>query len=99
MINETSGPVVEKIETHYDRRWLPSLCWGAIIGGTIAAIAIHILLSTLGIGAGLATFSPLTNAHPSAALSEETAAIWSACALVALFFGAVIAGRFSHSLH
>lgn len=100
MINETTVvPVGEKVETHCDRHWFPSLCWGAIIGGTIAAIAIHILLSTLGIGAGLAAFSPSTDAHPTAAFSEETAAIWSACALVAVFFGAVIAGRFSHSVH
>ena len=44
-------------------------------------------------------FAPLTDAHPAAAFSEEAAAIWTGCALVALFFGAVIAGRFSHSLH
>ena len=100
MINETSTPVVENIETYSDRRyWLPSLSWGAIIGGTVAAIGIHILLTTLGIGAGLATFSPMTDTHPTAAFSEEAAAIWTACALVAVFFGAVIAGRFSHSLH
>jgi hypothetical protein len=99
MINETSGTAVEKTETRCDRRWWPSLCWSAIIGGTIAAIAIHILLATLGIGAGLATFSPLKDAHPGTEFSEATAAIWSACALVAIFFGAVIAGRFSHSLH
>jgi hypothetical protein len=99
MTTETSVPIIEKQEAHCDRRWLPSLCWSAIIGGTIAAIAIHILLSTLGIGAGLAAFSPPTSDHPTAVFSEETAAIWSGCALVALFFGAVIAGRFSHSLH
>jgi hypothetical protein len=78
---------------------MPSLCWGAIIGGTVAAIGLHILLTTLGIGAGLAAFSPLTEAHPTADFSESTAAIWTACALVSIFFGAVIAGRFSHSLH
>jgi hypothetical protein len=77
----------------------PTLCWGAIIGGTVAAIGIQILLSLLGVGAGLAMFAPMTDAHPAAAFSEEAAAIWTGCALVALFFGAVIAGRFSHSLH
>ena len=75
------------------------MCWGAIIGGTVAAIGIQILLSILGVGAGLAMFAPLTDAHPAAAFSEEAAAIWTGCALVALFFGAVIAGRFSQSLH
>ncbi len=99
MINEPSTTVVEQVETYSDRPWRPSLCWGAIIGGTVAAMGIHILLTTLGIGAGLATFSPMTDNHPAAAFSEEVAAIWTLCALVAVFFGAVIAGRFSHSLH
>jgi hypothetical protein len=77
----------------------PTLCWGAIIGGTVAAIGIQILLSLLGVGAGLAMFAPLNDPHPAVAFSEEAAAIWTGCALLALFFGAVIAGRFSHSLH
>jgi hypothetical protein len=77
----------------------PTLCWGAIIGGTVAAIGIQVLLSILGVGAGLAAFAPLTDPRPAAAFSEEAAAIWTGCALVALFFGAVIAGRFSRSLH
>jgi hypothetical protein len=102
MTNETTVPVVEKTQTSYapwDPRWLPSLCWGAIIGGTVAAIGIHILLTMLGTGAGLAVFSPVTDAHPTATFSESTAAIWSICALVSVFFGAVIAGRFSQTVH
>jgi hypothetical protein len=99
MITETTIPVTDKTYEQCDRRWLPSLCWGAIVGGTVAAVGIHILLTMLGVGAGLATFSPTTDAHPTAAFSEEAAAVWSVCALVALFFGAVIAGRFSHSVH
>ena len=77
----------------------PTLCWSAIIGGTVAAIGIQILLSLLGVGAGLAMFAPMADIRPVAAFSEEAAATWTACALVALFFGAVIAGRFSHSIH
>src|ERR1700679_3900240 len=77
----------------------PSLCWAAIIGGTVAAIGIQILLSLLGTGAVLAAFSPMSDARPAVAFSEDAAAIWSVCALVALFFGAVIAGRFSHTVH
>jgi hypothetical protein len=77
----------------------PALCWSAIIGGTIAAIGIQILLSILGTGAGLAIFAPMTDNNAVKSFSEGAAAIWSICALVALFFGAVIAGRFSHSVH
>jgi hypothetical protein len=78
---------------------LPSLCWAAIIGGTVAAIGIQILLSILGMGAGLALFAPMTDNDPTRHFSEGAAVIWSVCALVSIFFGAVIAGRFSHSLH
>jgi hypothetical protein len=99
MTSDPAVTIIEKPIEKLDRFRFPSLCWGAILGGTVAAIGIHILLSVLGVGAGLATFSPISDAHPAVAFSEETAAIWSACALVALFFGAVIAGRFSHSIH
>ncbi|HEY4414455.1 MAG TPA: hypothetical protein VGO57_02090 [Verrucomicrobiae bacterium] len=91
--------IIEKTYQDSDRCWRPSLCWGAIIGGTVAAMGIHILLTMLGVGAGLAAFSPMTDANPTTTFSETAAAIWSACALVAVFFGAVIAGRFSHSVH
>jgi hypothetical protein len=98
---ETTVPVRENIYIYEDgeSRRLPSLCWGAILGGTVAAIGIHILLTTLGVGAGLAVFSPTKDTDPAGTFSESTAAIWSACALVAVFFGAVIAGRFSHTVH
>lgn len=78
---------------------LPSLCWSAILGGTVAAIGIHLLLTTLGVGAGLATFTPLTDANPAGNLSMGAAIIWMIGALVSLWFGGLVAGRFSHSLH
>jgi hypothetical protein len=101
-VNPENVPVVVLNEPNPVRRTInvfPTLCWGAIIGGTVAAIGIQILLSLLGVGAGLSMFAPMTDAHPATAFSEEAAAIWTGCALVALFFGAVIAGRFSNSLH
>ena len=101
-MNTENVPVVIADEPASVRRSVstfPTLCWGAIIGGTVAAIGIQILLSILGVGAGLAMFTPTMEAHPAAAFSEEAAAVWTGCSLVALFFGAVIAGRFSNSLH
>jgi hypothetical protein len=100
MIPEATASVPrERIPAVYDDRFLPSLCWGAIVGGTVAAIGIHILLTVLGIGAGLATFSPLTDSNPLDDFGGGAAFIWSLCALVSLFFGALVAGRFSHSWH
>lgn len=77
----------------------PSLCWKAIFGGATAAIGIHVLLTMLGAGAGLAIFSPITDANPISHFNVGAAIIWSACAVVALWFGALLAGRFSHSVH
>lgn len=89
-------------ETHsttHTRTDLPRLCWGAILGGTVGAIGIHILLTALGVGAGLATFSPITDSDPMASFSVGAGVVWTICALVALAFGGFVAGRFSHSHH
>lgn len=100
MNNDPAIPVVtETIKTPCDGRFFPSLCWKAIIGGTVAAIGIHLLLTALGVGAGLATFTPMTDANPAANFSVGAAIVWSLCALIALAFGGFVAGRFSHSLH
>ena len=100
MNNEPTTPMMnETIKTPCDGRCFPSLGWKAIIGGTVAAIGIHLLLTTLGVGAGLATFTPMTDTNPAANFSVGAAIVWSLCALIALAFGGFIAGRFSHSLH
>jgi hypothetical protein len=99
-MNTTSPSIASQtVSTYSAGPLLPHLSWGAIIGGTVAAIGIQILLSALGVGAGLALFNPVTDADPTKHFSEGAAAVWSICALVSLFFGAVIAGRFSTSLH
>jgi hypothetical protein len=99
MNNEPSLVATETVTDRSLCGGFPSLCWSAVIGGTVAAIGIQILLSILGTGAGLAIFTPMTDNNTVKGFSEGGAAIWSICALVALFFGAVIAGRFSHSVH
>jgi hypothetical protein len=100
MINDplVSAPV-GTVPTTCDRPCYHLVCWGAILAGTVAAIGIHLLLTALGVGAGLATFSPMTDANPAANFSVGAAIIWSVCALVALWFGGLIAGRFSGCPH
>jgi hypothetical protein len=71
------------------------LCWGAVLAGTIAAIGIHLLLTALGVGAGLAIFRPMTDTNPVATFSVASAMAWSLFAIVALSFGGWVAGRFS----
>lgn len=99
MTNEPSTLVSETKSLVCDRHRYPSLCWKAIFGGTVAAIGIHILLTLLGAGAGLAIFSPQTDDNPVLHFNVGAAIIWSVCALVALWFGGFLAGRFSHSWH
>jgi len=59
------------------------LCWGAVLAGTVAAIGIHLLLTALGVGAGLATFTPMTDAHPVANFNVGAGIVWSVCAIIA----------------
>lgn len=99
MINEPSLPANAGIILPCERPNYHSVCWGAILAGTVAAIGIHLLLTALGVGAGLATFSPLTDANPVAHFSVGAAIVWSLCALVALAFGGFITGRFSGCPH
>jgi hypothetical protein len=99
MNTQPVGPDTQVIATSCENRYGSSLCWKAIFGGTVAAIGIHILLTFLGVGAGLATFSPMTDANPVSHFSTGAALVWSLCALVSIFFGAMLAGRFSHSWH
>lgn len=77
----------------------PSLRWSAIFGGTVAAIGIHLLMTALGVGAGLATFSPAADGDTVSDFSIGAALVWTFCALVALAFGGFVAGRFSQSYH
>src|ERR1700733_3853692 len=98
-MNHTLVPPATTTPVLYDTRRLPSLCWKAIFGGSVAAVGIHILLTALGVGAGLATFSPISDANPVSHFSVGAAIVWSLCALVSLWFGGLVAGRFSHSLH
>ena len=100
MITDSSLPVTSQaVPTPTVGRSFPTLCWRAIFGGTVAAIGIHILLTALGVGGGLAAFTPITDANPIANFSIGAALVWTVCALVALWFGGFVAGRFSHSLH
>lgn len=100
MTNPSPIPAVpEIIQPACDRPYYHSLCWGAVLAGTIAAIGIHLLLTTLGVGAGLATFTPITDTNPVVNFSMGAGLVWSVCAIVALWFGGLVAGRFSGCPH
>jgi len=100
MLNDPAvATPAESINSHGERYFYHYLSWGAVLGGTVAAMGIHLLLSALGMGAGLATFTPMTDTNPVAHFNAGAAIIWSLCAILALWFGGLIAGRFSRCAH
>ena len=99
MTSEPSVPTtVETLQIPSDCRLHQSLCWGAVLAGTITAIGIHLLLTALGAGAGLAIFRPMTDSNSIATFSAGAAMVWSLFAIIALSFGGWVAGRFSRCL-
>ncbi|MCW3474886.1 hypothetical protein [Limobrevibacterium gyesilva] len=70
------------------------LPWTAVIGGAVAAVAITLVLVTLGSGLGLAWVSPVRGDNPSAAGFTITAAAWLIVVQwVAAGLGGFITGR------
>ncbi len=76
-----------------------NLSWRAIIAGTVAGLAIHILLTMLGLGLGIASLDPITDESPIAKLGIGAGIAWSISALIALWCGGWVAGRFAPSDH
>jgi hypothetical protein len=64
-----------------------------VLAGTLAALGIHLLLTALGMGAGLAPFRPLMDPAPVALFSKGAALAWSLFAIIALSLGGWVAGR------
>ncbi len=73
----------------------PSVCWGAILAGTSAALALQVLFMMLGAGLGFAIYSPLTEANPIADLGRGAVIIQGISAVFSLWFGGWVAGRFT----
>ena len=70
------------------------LRWGAILAGTTAALAIQIVLMMLGAGLGLAMFNPTSNDHAIASFGTGAAVIQGIAAVLSLWGGGWMAGRF-----
>lgn len=71
-----------------------NICWGAILAGVSAAIALQVLFMMLGAGLGFALYSPLSNESPVADLGVGAMIIQGVSAIVSLWFGGWVAGRF-----
>lgn len=75
-------------------RDLRSLSWGAILAGAVGSLAIHILLMMLGAGLGLALYDPITSENPVANPGTGAVVIQGVAAVLSLWIGGWIAGRF-----
>ena len=74
-----------------------SVSWPAIFAGTSAALALQVLFMMLGAGLGFAIYSPLTDANPIADLGTGAVLIQGLSAVLSLWFGGWVAGRFTPS--
>lgn len=72
---------------------VPPLCWGAVIAGAVAALALHLLITLFGVGLGLQIVEPATNPEGGEEFSIGVGIAWSLSALLALWAGGWIAGR------
>jgi hypothetical protein len=72
-----------------------TISWGAILAGMTAALALQVLFMLLGAGLGFAIYSPLTEENPVADLGKGALVIQGISAVISLWFGGWIAGRFA----
>lgn len=72
---------------------LKRISWSSVFAGVLIAIVIQICLSLLGIGIGLSTIDPKTEADPAKGLGMGSAIWYILTSLIALYAGGWIAGR------
>ena len=75
---------------------LRRISWGAVLAGTAVVLAVHLLLSLLGIGIGLTTVDPGAGGTPEASSLGIGAGIWWVVSnLIALVIGGYVAAHLS----
>jgi len=92
MITENGIPLTASSDVRIP--FYRSLSWRAIIAGTVAGLSVHLLLTLLGIGIGAGMVDPITDENPFTAFSLGAAVAWGVSALIALWVGGWVAGRF-----
>lgn len=74
------------------------ITWSAVVTGVIIAIIIQLLLSLLGIGIGLSTFSPATDSNPFSGFGTGAIIWWFISVILSLFAGGWVAGWLNNSI-
>lgn len=73
------------------------LSWSAVLAGVIIAIIVQMLLSLLGLGIGLSSFSPATEEDPLSGFGTGASLWWLISILISLFVGGLVTGWLSDS--
>ena len=92
MITENGIPLTASTDVRIP--FYRTLSWRAILAGTVAGLSVHLLLTLLGIGLGAGLVDPVTDENPLTAFSVSAAVTWGVSALIALWIGGWVAGRF-----
>lgn len=70
------------------------ISWAAIFAGTLIALVVQLLFSLLGLGIGLSTINPASEAgNPADGLALGAGIWWVVSSLISLFAGGWVAGR------
>ncbi|MBO0949937.1 hypothetical protein [Fibrella forsythiae] len=78
----------------YNRiNFIKRISWSAVFAGVLVAIVGQILLTLLGLGIGLSTIDPATEANSTTGLGTGSAIWYIISSLLSLFLGGWIAGR------
>lgn len=95
MQDSHSFPDSRELEAPVHYRSFRSVSWPAIFAGLTAAIALQFLFLLLGAGLGFTMYSPVTDENPVAELGKGAVLIHGISAVLSLWFGGWVAGRFA----
>lgn len=94
-MNSSSVSVPTSVPLTEHRAHCRTVSWGAILAGLSAALAFQVLFMLLGAGLGFAIYSPLTDENPIADLGTGAAIVQGISAVLSLWLGGWVAGRFT----
>jgi hypothetical protein len=72
----------------------PWVSWGAVFAGLACAVAFQILFAELAAGIGLAAYEPMDPGSSVVKVTMGTLVVWTVGALLSIFLGGWVAGRF-----
>ena len=97
-MSNLNSPVSQHPDHQHADQWYSRISWASIFAGLVIALALQILLSLLGLGIGLSTVDPATEANATAGLGTGAAIWFGISAIASMFVGGLVCARLSNSL-